>query len=872
MRLYRLLLRLFPRPFRNEYAGEMEAIAARRRRDARGPVAALLFWAATILETVRDAAAVHADLLVQDLRDAARTLSRARGFTVTTVLVTALGVGATTAVFSIADHVLVRPLPFPEPDRLVKVWQDQTQSGYSRMELSPGNFRDFKAGATAFEGLAAFTGASMNLTWAGQPERLDGALTTSDFFQTLRVRAAVGRTFLATDAAGPRPLVLAMPLYLRLFGGDPGVIGRSLTLDQTPHVVVGVMPAGFHFPDRDTEYWTLLTFEPDDYEDRANNFLRAVGRLAPGATIDQARAELQAIAAGLRRDFPEANADTGAAVIGLREELAPRSRQMVLALAGAAIVLLLIACMNLTHLLVARALDRRRELSLRAALGAGPERLIRQQLTESVLLAGLGGALGVGLAVVAVPLIGRLVPTTLPVSELPGVDIRLLALAAAVTLVTGVGFGIIPALRVARSATFDALREGPRSGSGRGAERLRSGLVVAEVAASVVLLVAVGLFIHALWRVQQIDPGFRPDGVLTLRTALPMPAYRATAAKQQFYDRVLADVRALPGVTSAAYISFLPMVMRGGIWPVVPEGQPDEPSDDRSVSLRLVTPGFFETMGIPVLHGRDVRPSDARDGSIPLSDGGRVAAVAVVSASFVRRFLPEGRPLGRRFAMRFMDATIVGVVGDVRVRGLERESEPQVYLPVAAIPDGALIYYTPKDLVVRTAGDPIGLAQPVRRIIHAADANQPISDVRTLAEIVETETGVRRTQLRVLLIFAALAVLLAGVGIHGLLAYVVSSRTRELGVRVALGAAPGAILRLVLRQGLALAATGVVIGAVGAYAAGLALQALLAGVSPADPASFLVAAGLSLGMALVGSAWPALRAVRVDPIVATRAE
>ena len=549
-----------------------------------------------------------------------------------------------------------------------------------------------------------------------------------------------------------------------------------------------------------------------------------------------------------------------------------RARYTVLALAGAAGVLLLITCLNLTHLLLARALQRERELSVRVALGAGADRLVRQQLTESVVVAACGSVLGVALAVAAVPLIARLVPTSLPVAGVPGVDARLLGLAGIVTALTALGFGLAPALRATRARSLDALRGGTRTGQTRSAERLRSGLVVAEVAASVVLLVTAGLMVQALWRVQQIDPGFRTDGVLTMRTALPMPAYRTAAAKLSFYDRVLAGVRALPGVSSAAYISFLPMVMRGGIWSVTPEGQADDPSAPRTASLRLVTPGFFQTLGIPVLQGRDLRASDARDASLPLVEGTRVPVTAVVSASFVRSYLPDGDALGRRFRMQFLDATIVGVAGDIKVRGLERESEPQVYLPTAEIPDGALVFYAPKDLVIGTSGDPIALAPAVRRIVNRADPSQPVSDVRTLADVVETETGDRRTQLRVLALFAIVAVLLAAVGIHGLLAYVVSSRTREIGVRVALGASPGAVMRLVLARGVMLSAVGVALGTAVATAAGRGLQALLAGVSPADPASLAAAAALSLLMALAGSAWPALRAVRINPVDAIRTD
>jgi predicted permease len=524
------------------------------------------------------------------------------------------------------------------------------------------------------------------------------------------------------------------------------------------------------------------------------------------------------------------------------------------------------------NLLLARAVQRDRELGVRAALGAGAERLVRQQLTESAVVTLAGSALGVSLAALAVPLIARLVPTTLPVADVPGIDARLVGIAALVTAVTAIGFGLLPAVRVSRATSFEALRGGPRAGTSRGAERVRSALVVAEVAASVVLLVGAGLLLNALWRVQRIDPGFRPEGVLTMRTALPLPAYATAANKRAFYDRVLSDVRALPGVTSAAYTSFLPMVMRGGIWPVTPEGQADDPAAQRSASLRLVTPGYFETLGIPLLQGRDIRASDARTTPFEPDERGLLTVTAVVSDSFVRKYLPPDAALGHRFRMQFMDATVVGVVGDVKVRGLERESEPQVYLPSAEIPDGALAFYAPKDLAIRTTGDPLALAPAVRSIVARADPLQSVSDVRTLAEVVETETGVRRTQLRVLGLFAGVAALLAAVGIHGLLAYLVSARTREIGVRIALGATRGAVLRLVMGRGILLAGVGAAIGVVAATAAGNALQALLAGVSPADPLTVAGAVTLSLAMAVAGSVWPAVRAVRVDPIQATRAE
>lgn len=687
-----LLLRLYPRSFRNEYGAEMRAIVERRRREVGSPAGAALFWIRVAVETVRDAGTAHLDLLRHDATHAVRSLGRARGFSAAVVAVTALGIGVTAAAVSLADHVLMRPLPFHEPGRLVNLWQDQSYRGYPRMELSPGNYRDWKAQARSFAGMSAFTGTSANLTGAAQPERLDGARVTPDLFQTLGVHAALGRAFVPADATGPRAVVLADSLWRSLFGADPAVLGRSITLDEVPHTVVGIMPATFHFPSRDTEFWVPLVFDPDAYEDRANVFLRVAARLAPGATAASARTELGAIAAALADAYPDANARTGATVVTMRDEVGRQSRAMVYVMAGASICLLLLACTNLASLMLARALERRRELSVRVALGAGAERLVRQQLTESLLISSAGGVLGVGLAVGLVPLLAQLVPTSLPIAELPSVDLRMLTIVSLLTLATGVGFSLLPSVRLLRVSGLEALRESSRTGSGRRAERTRAAMVVTQVAISVGLLAASGLLVHALWRVEQVHPGFDAEGVLTMRTGLPMPAYRSAARREGFFRHVLAQTRAIPGVEAAAYISYLPMVMRGGVWSVTPEGVAADGVERRTASLRLVTPGFFETLRVPLRAGRDFAAGDARDPSVPVVEGQPpISTPAVVSESFAREFLGGAAALGRRFRIAFFDATIVGVAGDVRVRGLERTSEPQVYLPSAMVPDGALV-------------------------------------------------------------------------------------------------------------------------------------------------------------------------------------
>ena len=861
MGVYRALLHLYPASFHAEYADEMCAILARRRRDASGPWSVAALWTAIFFEVLLNAAAVHWDVLRQDLRYTARTLARTPGFALTAILVVALGVGANAAAFSVTDFVLIRPLPFAEPERLVKLWE--RLPGYPQMELSPANYRDWKRMSASFEAMGAFYELPVNLVGQGEPQRLDRAAVTAGLFPLLGVQPVLGRLFAAADdrAGAAGTLLLSYSLWQAEFGGDAGVLGRRVTLDNEPFVIIGVMPRDFHFPSREIELWTPVRFQEQDFQDRADNYLEVVARLGRGVSLAQARAELGVVAAQLERQFPKENEHTGAAVVRLRDEVSEQSRLLLVALSGAAVCVLLIACANLANLLLARALVRQKELAVRTAMGAGRERLVRQLATESLVLAALGGALGVLVALASVPLLARLVPASLPIAQTPSVDFRVLIFAGLLTGATGIGFGALPALRACRQADLSGLREGVRAGGGR-KERLRSALVIAEVMASVVLLVSAGLLMRALWRLQATDPGFRANGVLTLRTALPMPKYAKTGRREQFYTQVLSGVRALPGVSSAAYISFLPMVMGGGIWPVSVNGEPVIRDRSQTASVRFVTAGFFAALGIPLHRGRDVSELDTLDRPF----------VAVVSESFVRRYWPDQDPLGRHFQFFLHDRMVAGVVGDIRVRGLEHSSEPQVYLPYNQMADGGFGFYAPKDLVIRSSAGPGTLLPAIRSIIRSADSEQPVSDVRTMDDIVERETASRTAQVRVLGAFAAIAFLLAGVGIHGLLAFAVSRRRQEIGVRIALGAQPGDIVRMILRQGVLLACAGVLPGIALAYLAGRAMQGLLAGVQPGDAVTFLASVALCLLMTMLGSLAPTLRAVRVDPITAMRVE
>jgi predicted permease len=874
MSIYRMLLHLFPASFRHEYGDEMTAVFARELRESTSFAARVGLWVRTLVDLLTNAARVQADVTHQDLRYAIRSLARAPGFTLTAIAVAALGIGATTATFSVADHVLLRPLPFAEPDRLVKLFQSQASRGYGRLEPSPPNFLDWKRMATSFDGVEAYTQDTVSLVGGGEPERLLGARTTGGVFRLLGRQPLIGRAIMDSDISSEtqNPIVLSEPLWRNRFGADPNILGRTISLDDATHVIVGVMPADFHFPARGTDFWRAMRFIAQNGDnDRTNHYLQVVARLKAGVTFEAARSEMVVLADQLQRQYPRELADSSATAIRWRDEVSQQPRVLILALVGASICVLLIACTNLANLLMSRALTRRSELAVRAAIGASMDRLVRQMLTDSLLMACAGGILGVIISIVSAPLVVRMVPTALPIAELPPVDLRMLSVAAALTIATGIAFGVVPALRVSRKADMSALKEGARGGTGRGTERFRSGLVVAEIVASVVLLVSVGLLVQALMKVQSVDPGFRAENALTLRTMLPRPKYMLTDRRNQFYQQVISEVQALPGARSAAYISFLPMTMRGGIWPVLtttpdsnaPGGfvAPD-PRDQRTASLRFVTPRFFETIGTPILAGRDIGASDTRD----------TPMVAVVSQSFARQHYPGRDPIGQSFAIGFAARTIVGVVGDIRVRGLERDSEPQVYLPALQQRDGQLGFYAPQDLVIRSTVPPTTLIPAVRSIIAKADPQLPITGVRSLEEVVAGETAPRVVQLRVISAFALAAFALAAIGIHGLLAFSVAARSREIGVRIALGAKSQDILKMVLGRSALLALVGVVVGLGAAYAAGRSMQAILAGVNPGDLRTLGAAVVLSLVMALAGSILPAWRALRIDPLEATRVE
>jgi hypothetical protein len=835
MRFYRLLLHLYPRAFRSEYGEEMRLDFRERLRRASGPLAQLLLLLEAPFDVLPNAMGVHRDLLSQDLRHMARAHVRAPGLALTAILVTALGVGANTAVFSITDQVLLRPLPFADSERLVKLWQNEP--GYSRTELSPPNYLDWKRMSSSFEAMAAYWRFSMNLVGQKDPVSVETAVVQGDLFRILEVEPLMGRAIAAEDEreGAPRPIVLSYSLWQGLFGGSRDVLGRTVRLDDRESTVVGVMPPDFHFPGRSTELWTSLQLTPDEsLEERGNRYLQVLARLRRGVSLDRARISVEA-------------------------------RLLLSALFGASICVLLIACANLAHLFLGRGIERRKELTVRTALGAGRERLVRQLLTESLALAAIGGIAGLVLASLTLPVLAQLAPATLPVAQKTTLDPRVLAFAALITTFTGVGFGVLPAFRSTGGHEVTGLREGGRDGVGGRRQRIRSTLVIGEVAVSVALLIASGLLIRALLKIQAIDPGFRTSDVVAVQTPLSTARYESTERRAALYARVLSDLRSFPGVRSAAFTSFLPMVVQGGIWEVEIPGLPEGKDVPQTASLRFATPDFFSTLGIPLRRGRDLAETDTLDAPL----------VAVVSEAFARRYWPDRDPLGRSFGFAFEERTVVGVVGDVRVRGLERTSEPQVYLPHRQVQDQWLLGYAPKELVLRLESGGIDRAPilaAVRRALHEADPELPLSEVRTLEDVVDAQTAPRLTQARVVATFAALSILLSAVGIYGLLSFAVSRRRAEIGLRMAFGARSSDILNMVFREAVLLALLGSFLGVMLGYAAARSLESLLAGVEPADPLTYFLTAAIALAMTIAGSLIPALRAVRFDPVRCIRAD
>ena len=814
-------------------------------------------------DEVRDARGVTwMDDLRRDVRFGLRSLRRSPAFTLVAVLCLALGIGANAALFSVINAVLLRPLPFPEPERLVRAYETTADSGTSGVAIP--NYRDWAAQSTAFEALTAWVRGSRNLQQSGEAQRIRTVETTPNLFKMLRASPLRGRVFIpGQDEPGRSPIiVISEALWRQRFGGDPALVGRAIRLDGSPYTVIGIMPASFAFPPlarEATEAWLL--YEPNPpllAESRSAHFLNVAGRLKPGMSLEQASAQLQQIAARIEKAFPREQDGRSTQLIPLRESIVGRTRPALLILLGAVFLVLLIACANVANLLLARAAVRQREVAVRLALGAGRARLVRQFLVESLVLAMGGALLGLLLAFWGLAALSPLVKVALPLSGGMPLDGRVFLFLLAVAAFAGIAFGLIPALQASRGDVRESLVEGAgRTTAGGGQRRFRSALVVAEIALSLLLLIGAGLLLRGFLNVSTIKPGFVSQGVLTAHTALPGAGAEELS---RFYRPMLERVRALPGVRSAAVISMLPVQSAGLNGSYAVEGRPPvSVSQMPMAEIRLASPGFFRSLGIPVLRGRDF---DERDGN----QEPRI----IINDVLARREFPGQNPVGQRILYDGQSLEIVGVVGDVHQAGLDQAPLAEIYKPYTDTLYADLL--SDMVLVVKTAGDPAAMAGDVQRAVRAVDPGVPLYAVSTMDQVISDSLASRRLILWLLGLFAGIALVLSAAGLYGVISYLVAQRTREIGMRMALGAQAWDVLRLIMGQGAGLTAAGIVLGLLGALAATRVLENLLYGVSARDPFTFASIATLLALVALAATWLPARRASRVDPIVAIRNE
>ena len=804
----------------------------------------------------------------QDVRYAVRVFLKSPAFTAVALVALALGIGANTAIFSVVHAVLLRSLPYGDSERLVMVWEHNRRGTRERNVANPANYLEWQAQAQSFEGMSAFYDTRFNLTGAGDPVEIPAQVATGNLFTVLGAQAAHGRTFAAEDGEPGRDdvVVLSHGFWQSQFGGAADVVGKTVALNGQSVRVIGVMPPDFKFFVKENSLggkpavlWTPTKFRPEQNRGR---FISVVARMKRGVTAEQAQAEMNTVSARLEQARPDVNGNWGSRVVPLREQLSGELRTPLLVLVGAVCFVLLIACANVANMMLARAASRSKEIAVRAALGAGRWRVVRQLLTESLLLSAAGGVAGLLLAWWGVDALVALSPPNLIGPEAVGVSLPVLGFTFGVTLLTGVVFGLMPALEASRFDANDALKEGARgtTGSPR-SRRLRGAFVVAQVALSLVLLVGAGLMIQSFRRLSSIDPGFDSNNLLTMRVLLPGTKYRDDAARVAFFRQTLERVRALPGVRSASMAQALPFAGIGSATGFQIEGQPElSPADQPTTDVRVTGENYFETMRIPVLRGRVFTSDEAREDR----------KVVVINETLARKHFPGEDPIGRRITIEMKNenepSEIIGVVGDAQYAKLEGEPRAMVYWAHPTLAFSAM------SLVARTDGDPLALSDAVRREVQAIDRDQPVADVRTLRSWVGESVARTRFGTLLLAVFAGVALLLASVGIYGLMSYTVAQRHHEIGIRMALGAQRRDVVRLVVGQGLLLTLFGVALGLAGAFALTRLMGGLLYGVSATDPLTF---AGVSLllgAVSLLASYVPARRATKVDPMTALRYE
>jgi putative ABC transport system permease protein len=807
--------------------------------------------------------------LLRDLRLALRSVRKSPGFTLVAVITLGLGIGANTAIFSVVNGVLLRPLPYLQPERLVVI--RETYGDGLRGTSSGPDYLDWRARNRGFQQLSAYRQRSVSVTGEGEPEEVAGTLITSDFFRMLGVPLAAGREFAPEEENGEgATAILSDGLWRTRYAADPGVLGRTIRLAGRPHTVIGIAPPGFAYPGG-TQVWLPGEIKVGRAAERSSHSFDVVGRLKPGVSLDDVRADLAAIMADLARDYPASNMGRGIELTPLVADTLGAIRPALLLLAGAVALVLLIACANIANLFLARAAGRQREIAVRSALGAGRWRIARQLLAESVVLAGLGGVMGVLLALWGVDALLALRPRGIPRLQEIGIDGAALAFTFGISLLVGIGFGLAPAIGLSRRDPADSLRgEGRGSSESRARVRLRHALVVVQVSLALVLLVGASLLVVTVRRLTAVDAGFQPDGALVLDLP-PLPARQADQAQHAaFIQRVLEGIEAVPQVRSVGAVFYLPLDGSDVSGDFNFEGAPPpEPGREQYAGYRMVSGDFFGALGVAIRRGRPLGPED-RAGA---------PKVAVVNEAFVRRFLGGGEPLGRRIT--FGDGTedtdymeIVGVAADVRTLGLTVDAPPEIYAPFAQLSADLWTVFTSGSLsvAVRSEAPVERLAPLVRRAVRQVDPEQVVSQLRPAGELVSDAVARQRFSMLLLLAFGGLALALAGVGVYGVLAYTVSQRTRELGIRVALGASASTVRALVLRQGIGVALVGLGLGIAGALLLSRLLVAVLYEVSPTDPLVLAAASAILGGVATVACLIPAVRATRLNPVEALRSE
>jgi len=814
--------------------------------------------------------------LVQDLRYGVRVLVKSPGFAAVAVIVLALGIGANTAIFSVVNAVLLRPLPYQDPGRLVQVWHvppPKSFPGMTEFSVSAANYLDWRDQNHVFDPLAIYTFANLNLTGKDKPESVASAVVSPNFFSVLRVRPLFGRVIAPGEDLPGRAnvVVLSHAFWREHFGSDPSIVGQNVTLNQQSYTVIGVMPSRFEMPPS-VQIWTPLAWTNEEKAVRGEHHFSVIGRLKPGMDLKQAQAEMNTISSRLEQQYPADDKGWGAVVVPLREQLVGSVRPVLLVLLGAVAFVLLIACANVANLMLAKTLGRRKEIAIRSALGASRVRIVQQVLSETVLLALTGGILGLLIAHFGVRLISAFLANQLSLSPEINLDGWVLGFTLAVSLLTGVLAGLAPALRLTKTDLNEALKQGLSwTDADAGGKQTRVILVVSEVALSLMLLIGAGLMIRSLWMLRSVDPGLDPNQVLTMTVGIPVPSTRFPTPLQQsnFFNDVLQHVRALPGVESAGVIDALPLTGGGSTQPIVIEGRPaQQMADQPEVAVRTISPGYIQALHIPLLRGRNF--SDADTAGRP--------AVIVISESMAKRFWPNENPIGKHVTMTFLPGVlreIIGIVGDVKDYGLDAvDPVVTLYIPLSQLSTPLLGGWSsfPMSLVVRTNSTPSSLTSAVTSAVHQVDSELPLLQILTMQDVVGASLSQQRFNMLLLAIFAGLALLLAAMGIYSVLSYSVKRRVREIGIRMALGAQVRDVLRLIVIEGMRPTLIGVAIGLAGAFALGRVLANLIYGVKPTDPITFGAVSVLLAGVGLVASIIPAYRATRVEPMKTLRDE